>query len=135
MSTDLLRKYLDIITEAESATGVSDFTQQALNSGIAETIIKGDYRKYRNFKLYFAPLANYEQYKQVDIRIRAEGMDVPPVDESIAVFDSRGQFFFNDYVFSDQQKEVIKNSVFKMMHPGTTRGASGAYQKVAGYNE
>jgi hypothetical protein len=150
MSADLLRKYLDIINE--SATQSVDFTQQALRSGIAKQVVGGEPKGYTRFMLYFKPLVKDPKYSQVDIRINGQGAQVPPVDDSLAVFDSRGQLVFADQInamwqrllpnytpgktrFSEPQKETIKDTVFKMMHPRTTKGGSGAYQQVAAYAE
>jgi len=150
MSAELLRKYLDIINEA--ATQSVDFTQQALRSGIAKQVVGGETKGYRKFLLYFKPLAKDPRYSQVDIRINGQGPQVPPVDDSLAVFDSRGQFVFSDQInsmwqrllpnytpsktrFTEPQKETIKDTVFQMMHPKTTRGGAGAYQQVAAYAE
>jgi hypothetical protein len=150
MSADLLRKYLDIINEGAAQS--IDFTQQALQTGIAKQVVGGDTRGYSKFLLYFKPLAKEPQYSQVDIRINAQGPQVPPVDDSLAVFDSRGQFIFGDQVnsmwqrllpnytpsksrFDNRQKETIKDTVYKMMHPATSKGRAGMYQKVASYAE
>lgn len=149
MSTDLLRKYLDIVDEAESAVSAVDFTQQALRSGIAKKLVGGDPVGYNKFKLYFAPLVDKAGYKQVDVRINGEGPQVPPVDNSLAVVDSRGQFFFQGDSqqrllpnslqkgarFSEPEKNTIKDMVYKMMHPATMRGGSRSYQQIAGYAE
>ena len=156
MSTALLRKYLDIINEAdsvtESATNVADFTQEALRSGIAKKLVGGDPSGYHKFRLYFAPLASKSTQKQVDVRLNGEGPNVPPIDASIAVVDSSGQFIFQGESnsqrqrllpnfmkksggFSEPEKGVIKDMVYKMMHPATMRGGSRAYQQVAGYAE
>jgi hypothetical protein len=150
MSAELLRKYLDIINE--SATQSMDFTQQALRSGIAKQVVGSEPKGYSKFLLYFKPLAKDPRYSQVDIRINAQGPQVPPIDDSLAVFDSRGQFIFSDQInamrqrllpnytpsqarFTEPQKDTIKDTVFKMMHPRTTQGKAGAYQQVAAYAE
>ena len=152
MSTDILRKYLDIVDEAESAVSAVDFTQQALRSGIAKKLVGGDPKGYNKFKLYFAPLVDKAGYKQVDVRINGEGPDVPPVDDSLAIVDSRGQFFFQgdsnnqqqrllpNFLqkggrFTEPEKNTVKDMVYKMMHPATMRGGSRAYQQVASYAE
>jgi hypothetical protein len=152
MSTDILRKYLDIVDEAEAAVSSVDFTQQALRSDIAKKLVGGDPKGYNKFKLYFAPLVDKAGYKQVDVRLNGEGPSVPPVDDSLAVVDSRGQFFFKGDTngqqqrllpnllqtggrFSDPEKNTVKDMVFKMMHPATMRGGSRAYQQVASYAE
>ena len=152
MSTDILRKYLDIVDEAEAAVSSVDFTQQALRSGIAKKLVGGDPKGYNKFKLYFAPLVDKAGYKQVDVRLNGEGPSVPPVDDSLAVVDSRGQFFFKGDTngqqqrllpnllqtggrFSDPEKNTVKDMVFKMMHPATMRGGSRTYQQVASYAE
>ena len=156
MSTALLRKYLDIINEAdsvsESATNVVNFTQEALRSGIAKKLVGGDPSGYHKFRLYFAPLASKSTQKQVDVRLNGEGPNVPTVDASVAIVDSSGQFVFQGEAnrqrqrllpnfmqksggFSEPEKGVIKDMVYKMMHPATMRGGSRAYQQVAGYAE
>ena len=149
MSADLLRKYLDIINEGAAQS--VDFTRQALETGIAKKVVS-DPRGYSKFLLYFKPLAKEPQYSQVDIRINAQGPQVSPVDDSLAVFDSRGQFIFSDQVNSmwqrllpnytpsksrldDRQKETVKDTVYKMMHPATTKGRAGMYQQVASFAE
>jgi hypothetical protein len=129
-----------------------DFTQQALRSGIAKQVVGSEPKGYSKFLLYFKPLAKDPRYSQVDIRINAQGPQVPPIDDSLAVFDSRGQFIFSDQInamrqrllpnytpsqarFTEPQKDTIKDTVFKMMHPRTTQGKAGAYQQVAAYAE
>ena len=94
MSAELLRKYLDIVNEAAAQS--VDFTQQALQSGIAKQVVGGEPKGYSKFLLYFKPLVKDPRYSQVDIRINGQGPQVPPVDDSLAVFDSRGQFIFAD---------------------------------------
>ena len=154
MSAELLRKYLDIVLEAQMSASPVDFTQQALSTGIAKKVVpKGDTTGYTKFQLYFKALIDRPGYRQVDIRLHGEGPKVQPVDDSIAVLDSRGQFIFQGDTntqqqrllpnflqsqtnrFSPQQKEAVKSTVWKTVHPATTRGGAGAYQAVADYAE
>jgi SH3 domain of SH3b2 type len=153
MSANTLRKYIDIILEAEMANRSIDFTRPALQSSIASKVVGGDPTGYDRFKLYIQPLFDTRGFKQIDIRVTGQGPRVQPVDDSIAIFDASGQFYFagdpganqrlissslakeNPSRFSSPEKETVKDAVFKVMHPATTKGAAGAYQQTATYHE